>query len=862
MKTNLKLAVALIPSLLSSHMAFAEDKQDGIRFRPPAVPLVTCDPYFSIWSNSDLLTASPTHHWTGHPHRLTSLVRIDGQTFRVMGDAPANVPALRQVSLNVTPTRSIYTFEGPGAQIQLTFMTPLLPDDLVVCSRPVSYITWTAHSTDAKPHEISVYLDAAAELAVNTPDQAVKLEPVTVPGLLAARVGSIDQAVLAIRGDDLRIDWGHFYLATDASSQLSLAPSARTTFASGAPLAASDSAAPSAQATAAHTPAMAVIMSLGQVNAEPVSRHAILAYDDEYSIRYFNDDLRPYWRKDGATAADLLQTAEKQYESLNQRCEAFDTELIADLHKIGGDSYVQLGVLAWRQALAAQKICADANGQPLSFSKENFSNGCIATVDVLYPAAPQMMVFSPNLLKASLVPLMDYSASPRWTANAAPHDLGTYPHATGQVYGDGTQSPMPVEETGNMLILLAGLAKAEGNAEFSRKYWPVLKTWNEYLVAKGLDPENQLCTDDFAGHIARNANLSAKAIMGIAGYGMLAEMLGQKDEAAKARATAKEYALKWIALGQYDDHFKLVFGDAGNGTWSQKYNLVWDQLLDLGIFPPEVAEKEMAFYMKKMNKFGLPLDSRREYTKIDWELWTATMADKHADFQRIVDACALWANQTPDRVPLSDWYETVSAKKSGFQARSVVGGLFIPFLKDKDLWKKYSSRDKTTLAGWAATNFMTPEVRVVIPTAQTEAAIWRYTTAQPPADWTRTDFNDKAWKQGKAGFGSEGTPGAHVGTAWNSEHIYLRREFTLPEAALTNARLMVHHDEDVEVFINGVLAYHAAGFTADYNTAPIAKSALATLKPGINTLAVRCRQTIGGQYVDVGIVELMPQEKK
>src|SRR5581483_4690754 len=134
-----------------------------------------------------------------------------------------------------------------------------------------------------------------------------------------------------------------------------------------------------------------------------------------------------------------------------------------------------------------------------------------------------------------------------------------------------------------------------------------LQKWANYLKEKGLDPENQLTTDDFAGHIARNANLSAKAIMGIASYGMLADMLGKKDDAAASMNTARQYAQKWMEMASDGDHYKLVFGDQGKGTWSQKYNLVWDKLLGLGVFPPEVAQREMAYYRTKMNRFGLPL---------------------------------------------------------------------------------------------------------------------------------------------------------------------------------------------------------------------------------------------------------------
>ena len=699
---NLFRARAFVASFLMTAMSWGCWAQTLAPMRPPAVPLIAHDPYFSVWSTADHLADNTTQHWTGKPNTLNAMVRIDGRTYRVMGRSPIprgrqGLPALDQKSVQVLPTRTLYTFSGSGINLGLTFFTPALPDDLDVLSRPLTYIEWRVSSSDGRSHEVSIYFDASGDLAVNTAEEPILSSRYMLDGQPVLRIGSRQQPVLAKRGDDLRIDWGYLYLAADKPAGLSMSAmmraDAHAAFEQTGHLPDSDDFSERASARRGIQDVIAASLNLGSVGAAPVERYLMLAYDDIWAIEYFERRERAWWRRNGDEAADLIRKARREHDLLMRKSAAFDEELMADMKRIGGEEYARLGSLAYRQTLAAHKLIADVDGSPMFLPKENFSNGCIATVDVIYPSAPFTLLFNPRLLRAQLYPVLEYARMARWKWPFAPHDLGTYPQANGQVYGGGErteENQMPVEESGNMLIMLAALARVEGNASYAERYWPEITKWAAYLKAKGLDPENQLSTDDFAGHLAHNANLSIKAILALASYGVLAEISGHKESATEYRGIARDFAKKWIGLAVEGDHYKLAFDQPG--SWSQKYNLVWDQLLDLKVFPPEVARKEIAFYKTKLNKYGLPLDNRKDYTKLDWILWTATLADDQSGFHALVVPAYRFADESPTRVPLTDWYDTLTGKQQGFQARSVVGGLFVKMLQDPAVWRKYSAR--------------------------------------------------------------------------------------------------------------------------------------------------------------------------
>ncbi|MDR3252865.1 MAG: DUF4965 domain-containing protein [Tannerella sp.] len=554
-----------------------------------------------------------------------------------------------QTSVNVQPTQTYYNFTCGPVDLSVVFTTPLLPDNLELLSRPVTYISYQATPNDGQPHDVGIHIEATPDWAINSPGQKTEIAIDTQEGISFVRAGTTEQPILQKGGDNVRIDWGYFYLATRIRN---------------------------GNGVIAGNNAMTYYDNLGKI-AAATEGFVMLGYDDIYSIQYFHNNRRAYWTHDGTVSIhQTFAAADRDYQQIMHDCADFDSRLVNDAVKAGGKEYAEICALAYRQAVSAHKLVDDGNGNLLFLSKENFSNGSIGTVDITYPSSPLFLLYNPELLKGMMNPIFYFSESGKWTKPFPSHDVGTYPRANGQTYG----GDMPVEEGGNMLILTTAIAVVEGNAEYAKKHWEVLTIWADYLIKEGLDPENQLCTDDFAGHFAHNANLSIKAIIGIAGYGKLAGMLGDKATSEKYISTAKEMEQKWVRMADNGDHYRLTFDKAD--TWSQKYNLVWDDMFGMSIFPPEVAAKEVAYYLKKQNKYGLPLDSRKDYTKSDWIAWSACLATSPDDFRALIAPVHLYADETVSRIPLSDWHDTKDSHSVGFRARSVVGGYFMKILKD------------------------------------------------------------------------------------------------------------------------------------------------------------------------------------
>lgn len=333
-----------------------------------------------------------------------------------------------QKSLKITATQSVYEFLCGKVNLKLTFTSPLLLDNLDILSRPASYVTYEITGTDGKDHHVKIYVDLTPEWCVNSTQQEVVWEKQQYNGLTFLKAGTKDQNIFGTKGDGVRIDWGYVYLSassgTNKSFVINKANDVRTEFIQKGTIPAVDD---KDFPRSAYTEMVALAMSdnLGTINNKPVTGHYTIAYDDINSVRFFDKDLKAWWRRDGKLSfEDMLVQAEKEYEKTIQDCNKWDEKVNQDALNSGGAEYAKVCNLVYRQTIAAHKLVAGLDNTPYFFSKENYSGGFICTVDVTYPSAPLFLLYNTTLLKGMMEPIFYYSESGKWTKPFPAHDIG------------------------------------------------------------------------------------------------------------------------------------------------------------------------------------------------------------------------------------------------------------------------------------------------------------------------------------------------------------------------------------------------------------------------------------------------------
>lgn len=635
----------------------------------PAYPLITVDPFFSIWSKSDKLYDGPTYFWSGIKKRITGTVYIDSIAFRFLGSGQSKV--INQTDLEVTPYITKYTFENEYIRLKVSFWTPLVLNDLYVLSVPCSFIDYEVEVIDGKSHDIAIVFSAGEEFCY---DKCIKrvIKTLGTAGKMAyGKIGRVSQKPLNKTGDGVSADWGYLYVC---GGEITFGLTKKN--------------------------AVKSVFKFPQLTGSVKARN-IVAFDDILSIEYFGKRLTGLWKEKFSSIEEAVIYCDEHHGELLEAMNEQNKKILSDAEKFGED-YCKILTAAARQVLAAHKLVRNTNGDLLYLSKECHSNGCINTVDVSYPAVPMFLVYRPELVKAMMTGIFEFARMPVWQADFAPHDIGTYPVADGQVYAlrnnygksinkrtiyknkdfgiFNQDCQMPVEECGNMLIMSYAYYYVTGDVSQIKKNFDLLKKWADFLVKKGIILDNQLCTDDFAGHSEKNVNLAIKEIMGIACFSRICEVLSEDDNIFYFE-TAKKYAEDLCGISRVKDY--LTFSIGKEESWSLKYNLVWDILFKFNIFDKEIYKGESEKYRDELNEYGVPLDYRKDFTKTDWMLWASCLDETGENIKTFSSSIVKYLADTQDKNCFTDWYETKTPKERGMNHRSVQAGLWMPVLKEK-----------------------------------------------------------------------------------------------------------------------------------------------------------------------------------
>ena len=661
----------------------------------PSYPLWIVDPNFSVWSPNNELNGGDAAFWTGLSRRTYGFVRAAGKTYCFLGRKGGAEP-LVQTDVQITAFGTQFVFACDSFTLRVNFVSPLLPDDLQLMSCPVCYTEYEAVFKGEKPEDFSICISLDEEYCYN--DERTRTVGGVLPlkGYESAFMTRARNLIMSNSCDCIAPDWGDIYLAGEECFFITDTALNRYII---------DGKADYIRKEHERNYIMAVNKS--------EKGYFLTAFDDRVSIFYFGEWLKGYYFKDGKTIIDALDDSRERYREIMQRCAAFDEKLRSDCGMVGEGYYI-LACAALRQSVGAHKLVQNGKGDLLFLSKECYSNGCIGTVDVSYPSIPLYLLYNPTLVNAMMQGIYDFARKPVWKYDFAPHDIGTYPWCLGQVYGIKNTNDkyscnmtsfnlpvkthtmlylrpaesdvydynmqMPVEECGDMLIMTAVAIKAGAGLNTAKKNFDLLKKWVKYLEKYGLKPEKQLCTDDFAGHLANNINLAIKALVGIECFSLICESLGKEKLAEEYKGKAVKFAAELKTLAG-NGIWPLAYEH--QGTYSLKYNILFDKLLGFNLIGQEICERETDYYIQKNKRFGVPLDTRENYTKSDWILWTSALTDEPSKRIALYQPIIRYLAEAPTRVPFCDWYRTETGEMMEFINRSVQGGIFAPLLKEK-----------------------------------------------------------------------------------------------------------------------------------------------------------------------------------
>ncbi|KAL1998449.1 hypothetical protein VTN02DRAFT_6160 [Thermoascus thermophilus] len=674
------LLLALVP-LVAAQSAF-------IPARPPALPLAVKSPYVNTWldagrdgGDGGYLPGQWPVFWTNQVTGWTGMIRVDGEVYTWMGLPGSRL--VNQTSYRYTSTRSVFAMDVAGAvAMNITFLSPVTPDDLQRQSLAFSYLHVDVWSMDGKSHDVQLYADISAEWVSGNRSNVAQWDYGVAGDVAYHRVYRQTQQLFSETTD--QAEWGSWYWATDSVDGLTHQSGAdvdvRGAFARDGRLANTTDG--RYRAIQDDWPVFGFAVDLGSVGASAASALFTIGLAQTQAVQFAGAQgyapLPALWTGYFDNDLAALEFFHRDYATASRLSTQLDDQIARDSTAAAAQDYLTITSLAVRQVFAATQLCGTAPDRAALFLKEISSNGNVNTVDVIFPAHPVFLYTNPALLALLLDPLFENQEAGRYPNRYAMHDLGAhFPNATG--HPDGRDERMPLEECAGMVLLALAYARRTRDVAYLTRHYALLEQWTGYLVEEALYPANQISTDDFAGPLANQTNLALKGILAIQAMSVIANLTGHAAAATNYSGLAHDYIGRWQTLGIAHDadppHATLSYG--ANDTYGILYNLYADQELDLQLVPRAVYDMQSAFYPTVENRYGVPLDTRHSYTKGDWELFAAAIAAPTTQrmFHR---ALATWLNETPTNRPLTDLYDTVTGDYPGiyFVARPVLGAAF------------------------------------------------------------------------------------------------------------------------------------------------------------------------------------------
>ncbi|KAI0134147.1 glutaminase GtaA [Xylariales sp. AK1849] len=658
--------------------------------RPPAIPLAVKSPYLNSWleAGSDggdggYLAGAWSTFWNQQITGWVGLIRVDGVAYTWLG-APLDWPqVVNQTDFSYTSTRSTFIMDvGGKIGMNITFLTPVTPDDLRRQSLTFTYLDVAVQSIDGASHDVELYADVSGEWASGDPTAVINWDYATASGVAYHTFARQNQTEMSEINQ--QASWGNWYWSTadgeGLTYQSGIDVDVRNNFIENGTL--SNTQDSNFRAINDNWPVFGFSEGLGSVGADSVSTLFSLGLTQDNAITFLGegDDLTTVpslWKSYFSTDLDAVTFFYNDYGDASGLASTLDNKVASDSLAAAGQNYLTITSLSVRQAFGGLQFTG-TDSAPLIFLKEISSNSDTETVDVIFPAYPILLYLNPKLGSYVLDPLFINQENGHYPNENAIHDLGTFPVAKG--YPDGSDEPMPLEECGNMIIMTLAYAQRASDTTYLSKHYTILKQWAGFLVDEALIPANQLSTDDFAGTLANQTNLALKGIIGLRAMSEIAKLTGNSDDEKSFGDTATSYISQWQNLGINSTadppHTTLSYGDGD--SHGLLYNLYANSLLGFGDFvPSSVYDMQSNFYPTVALEYGVPLDTRHTQTKSDWEMFCAAIASVETR-DMFIQKLANWINVTPTNLGFTDLYDAGTGDFPGlqFHARPVVGGHF------------------------------------------------------------------------------------------------------------------------------------------------------------------------------------------